>query len=278
MRKIEIPAVVIALSIAMALPAWSEDLAAIKQALEAKYALTTTTADKTDIVTPGCVLVLKKDRLVTVDVKSKNLYQNTYKNGEITQNPLGKTTVWLRKRIPGASSASGSDREFVSGEKLWVTGIDVKEDGVVFTLFTDAYSDVRYEASLTFPFHKYAPRTLSEATELVGEVFDIQPSDDPKTPQQASTGKGKPQPAPASPRPVSTSPAPPTGGEAPPPPIAPPPPAPADPKTISTGQSPEQVTAILGAPVKVVKLGSKQIYYYKDMKVIFVNDKVTDVQ
>jgi hypothetical protein len=38
------------------------------------------------------------------------------------------------------------------------------------------------------------------------------------------------------------------------------------------------VVAILGQPSKVVKLGTKEIYYYPDMKVIFVSGKVTDVQ
>ncbi len=49
-------------------------------------------------------------------------------------------------------------------------------------------------------------------------------------------------------------------------------------KTIELGQTPEQVEAILGKPEKVVKLGSKVTYIYKDMKVIFVDGKVADVQ
>jgi len=69
---------------------------------------------------------------------------------------------------------------------------------------------------------------------------------------------------------------------APPPPIAPPPP-PADepiapPPTISLGQTKDQVQASFGQPVRVVKLGTKEIEYFKDMKVTFVNGKVTDVQ
>jgi hypothetical protein len=44
------------------------------------------------------------------------------------------------------------------------------------------------------------------------------------------------------------------------------------------GQTPEQVQTAFGQPEKVVNLGSKQIYVYKDLKVTFVNGKVTDVQ
>jgi hypothetical protein len=63
--------------------------------------------------------------------------------------------------------------------------------------------------------------------------------------------------------------------EKPVPQIAPPP---AEPATISLGQSTEEVVASLGKPEKIVNLPPKQVYYYKDMKVIFVNNKVTDIQ
>jgi hypothetical protein len=49
-------------------------------------------------------------------------------------------------------------------------------------------------------------------------------------------------------------------------------------KTIELGQTIGQVEAILGKPEKVVKLGEKTTYFYKDMKVIFTNGKVSDVQ
>lgn len=50
------------------------------------------------------------------------------------------------------------------------------------------------------------------------------------------------------------------------------------PKTIELGQSIAQVEAILGKPETVVKLGARTIYTYKNMKVIFTDGKVTDVQ
>ncbi|HUY15355.1 MAG TPA: hypothetical protein VMX16_17265 [Terriglobia bacterium] len=49
-------------------------------------------------------------------------------------------------------------------------------------------------------------------------------------------------------------------------------------KTISLGQTIEQVQAILGQPDRVVDLGPKKIFIYKDMKVIFTDGKVSDVQ
>jgi hypothetical protein len=53
---------------------------------------------------------------------------------------------------------------------------------------------------------------------------------------------------------------------------------PAEPPSVSLGQTTDDVTAALGNPKNIVDLGAKKIYVYKDMKVIFVNGKVTDIQ
>jgi hypothetical protein len=50
------------------------------------------------------------------------------------------------------------------------------------------------------------------------------------------------------------------------------------PVTISLGQSIDQVTTALGQPLQISDVGAKKIYLYKDMKVIFVGGKVSDVQ
>ncbi|MBV9778572.1 MAG: hypothetical protein JOY62_01250 [Acidobacteriaceae bacterium] len=50
------------------------------------------------------------------------------------------------------------------------------------------------------------------------------------------------------------------------------------PVTISLGQTIDQVVASLGNPKQIVNLGAKQIYVYSDMKVIFANGRVSDVQ
>ena len=50
------------------------------------------------------------------------------------------------------------------------------------------------------------------------------------------------------------------------------------PATVTLGMSPEQVEGVLGKPSKIVDLGSKKIFVYSDMKVTFVDGKVSDVQ
>jgi hypothetical protein len=52
----------------------------------------------------------------------------------------------------------------------------------------------------------------------------------------------------------------------------------AEPVNIEKGMTPDQVEAAMGKPEKKVTLGSKVIYCYKDMKVIFLSGKVSDVQ
>jgi hypothetical protein len=58
----------------------------------------------------------------------------------------------------------------------------------------------------------------------------------------------------------------------------PPPPADTPPPTVAAGQTKDQVTAILGQPGKAAKIGTKEIYYYKDMKVTFMNGKVSNIE
>lgn len=56
-------------------------------------------------------------------------------------------------------------------------------------------------------------------------------------------------------------------------------PAPAAaPVTVALGQTTGQVTSSMGQPTRIIDLGGKKIYVYKDMKVVFRDGKVSDVQ
>ena len=52
----------------------------------------------------------------------------------------------------------------------------------------------------------------------------------------------------------------------------------AAPPTLSLGLSIEDVKAIQGEPQKIVDLGAKKIYVYKDLKITFTDGKVSDIQ
>jgi hypothetical protein len=49
-------------------------------------------------------------------------------------------------------------------------------------------------------------------------------------------------------------------------------------KTVKLGMSPEEVKQSLGNPDKIVDLGAKQVFIYRDIKVILIEGKVSDVQ
>ena len=91
-----------------------------------------------------------------VVTSSTDINQNTYKDGKIQQNAIGKL-AGFGSRIPGFGAKAptpGATRTFVTGEKMWVTNIDVRNNAIVFDLFTDAFGDNRYKASLSIPFPK----------------------------------------------------------------------------------------------------------------------------
>lgn len=50
------------------------------------------------------------------------------------------------------------------------------------------------------------------------------------------------------------------------------------PVTIALGQSIDKVKSVLGAPLRIAIVGPRKIYQYSDMKVTFVNDRVSDVR
>jgi hypothetical protein len=251
---------VVATSMAsLVLAAQSGDPAAIQQRLTSQIKITTTTADRSDIVTAGTIVQLHKPGLVMYAVSSPLPPSNTYKNGRIGQgwSGFGKDIAIGMRASDGTTANDYQHRPFVAEEKCWVTSIEMQKDGVLFQLYSDPYNDVRYYASLKIPFaDKKSVPPADAFLQTVAEVLTAVPSDD--------QGAQSNQPAPPAPARMQA--------------IAPPPP-PADspPPTIAIGQTRDQVTAAFGQPVRIAKLGVKEIYYYKDMKVTFTNGKVSNV-
>jgi hypothetical protein len=222
----------------------------LQQKLDSQFTLTQSTDDKTDIVTAGSVLVLQKNGLLMYSVSNPNPPQSTYKNGKISPNLGGK---FLRD-IGNTMTTPGDivQRNFGTGDKFWVTKIVVRDDGVLFSLYSDPYDNIRYFGELKFPILKESAPSPDELLNTIAEVLTVQPSENSDT----STPPQSPPPGAA------------PSGDAPQVP----------PKTIALGQTTDQVVATFGQPQKMVDLGTKQIYFYSDMKVTFVNGKVTDVQ
>ncbi|MFY9855099.1 MAG: hypothetical protein WAK26_14605 [Terracidiphilus sp.] len=244
------------------------DPTAIQRKLYKQFKLTTTTADRSDIVTPGDVVVIHAPGLVMYAAASPMPPSNTYKHGRISQgwSGFGKDLAITMASGDGGTAMDYPHRTFVPDEKCWVTGITVEGNDVLFQLYSDPFDGIRYYANLKIPFpRKNTVPSAEELAPLVVEVLTVVPQDN-----QADQGGQQGQPAPP---PPESAPA------APMPMIAPPPPpADAPPPTIALGQTKSQVTAAFGQPLRLAKLGVKEIYYYKDMKVTFTNGKVTNVE
>jgi hypothetical protein len=249
-----------ALLLAVAAP-WMYGLdqkAEIQKRLSSQFVLTQPTKDKSDIATAGAVLVLHKNNLLMYATSNPIPPQSTYKKGKITRNAFGKgflSDLGNAMATPGASAAI-VQRAFVTGEKFWVTNVDVKDDGVVFRFLSDPVGDVRYFGELKFPFPKGQTPPADELMNTIAEVVTVEAADNSVV--DATTPDSAPPPIPPPPPPPDTSPAP--------------------TKTVALGQTKDQVVATLGQPQKAAAVGSKEIYYYPDMKVTFVNGKVTDAE
>jgi hypothetical protein len=256
----------------------------IQEKLVSQIKLTKTTADRSDIVTAGDVVVLHKDGLMMCSSDSSYAFSNTYSNGVLSGNAknrakdaaksfgLGHIPVFGSGISAGDAANNGcASRKFVAGEKFWITGIVAQKDGILVRAYSDPYNDVRFYGEIKFPFAKGSVPPVDDFVKTVSEVITVQPADDQGQGGQGDQGGQPAQPAAPAPEPAA-APAP-----APMQQIAPPPP-PADAPTISIGQTKDQVTATFGQPTKTAKLGTKEIYYYKDMKVTFTNGKVSDVE
>jgi len=186
--KISMAVLIVLAAVPWAAYAQDQGLTAIQKKLESEYQLTKTTDDKSDIVTAGSVLVLHKDKVLMVAATSTaNPCMNTYKDGKITPTKACGVGEKLRRlpgfgHVPGGGSAPAT-RNYVSGEKFWLTKVDVKASGVVLDFFTDATpagdQGIRYKGALTIPFGALTP-TPDEALKAVAEVITVAPSEDSK--------------------------------------------------------------------------------------------------
>jgi hypothetical protein len=236
---------------------------AIEQQLTARYRLTTVNRGG-EVVAAGSVLVLEKQGLLVYSISNPMAPQSTYKNGKITRNPLGGKAFGRDllnvMKIPGGS-VDIDQRTLVAGARLWVTKMDVQKDGVVVRLYTDPEGGGLYYGELKVPFAKNSIPPADALLLMIAEVLAVQPDGVvPPTPATPSD-----TPLTAAETPVTT-------------PAQPPDQPPAQPPTVSLGLTIDQVVVMLGQPDRLANLGSKKIYSYKDMKITFVDGRVSDIQ
>jgi hypothetical protein len=256
----------------------------IKEKLVSQIKLTKGSAAHDDVVTAGDIVLLHKDGLMMCSSAATYVEQNVYRNGVLTVNLQNRAKDAAKSYLKGkffGGGASATDsanngcatRKFVSGEKFWVTDIELRNGSLVVSTLSDPYNDVRYYGEIQFPFQKGAPvPPVDDFVKTVNEVLTVAPADDKdKGNQNDQTAQSNQQQAAAQPAAPAAAP---LQAIAPPPP-----PADAPPPTIAIGQTKDQVVAGFGQPTRTAKLaGTKEIYFYKDMKVTFTNGKVSNVE
>jgi len=250
MRKTIWFSLVVAITVASTSSFGQDQRAELQRKLDSLFTLTRVTADNSDIVTPGSILVLHVSGLQMVSTQAKLPLTNIYKNGKLSSAKLAWSLA-MGIAQPDTPSASIPVRQFVPDEKFWVTGISAEKYGVVMKIYSDPYQDVRYYAQLEIPYNKKAMPSDDELLKSISELVTVDAQQEPVPTAEPADGQSVTKP------------------------IQPPAPPP---KTISLGQTKDEVLAVLGQPNKVANVGTKEIDYYPDMKVIYVNGKVADIQ
>ena len=239
-----------------ALPAWADQL-------RPQYKLVKLSQDSNGIsvVEPGTVLVLQKGGILGVPPLNVVMCPAKFQDGEL-HAPRGFCAGMVKQ----------TSRYFQSGEKVYLSKIDinVKKEQIAVRIVacdscngTDPPTFFKSEVQFEFPKGFLETATAAQVQDTVNQVMTIDGGGAKQSPGPAAGAAGS---SAATPAPV-------------PAPIAPPP-APADqpPPTIEIGQTVDQVVAALGQPQKIAKVGAKQIYFYKDLKVTFNDGKVSDVE
>jgi hypothetical protein len=242
----------------LASPQDSAAKSTIEQQLKTQYALTRVGANGV-VTQPGSILVIQQDGIKAVPASYQGYFANSVKKGaRIKPNVI--------QHIGGGGSGFhpaylDEARLLQVGDKAYLTKVEINKDTeIVFSLQSCGVCDPAgadqnnppFRASLTFQFAKGYLETadFKDVQQTIGQVFGVDNSVAAQSTQQPK----EPEQVPAAPSEQ------------------------VEPTTITVGQTKEQVVTVLGQPQRIAKAGNKEIYFYKDLKVTFVDDKVSDFQ
>jgi hypothetical protein len=261
----------------------SAQAATLQDQLVAQYKLVKIGSDTGgySVVEEGTVLAIQKGGILAVPYSDSSDFKSKYQDGAI-KSPGGLSVVG-RKSIMGRFGKEQTTHLFAKGDKVYPTKIDVNvsKDNVTVGIVacdtcnkTDPPTYNKAEVVFEFPKGALASATADSVQKIIAQVFTVSKDDskddkgdkkgDDKGGQQQAAGQDQGQQQGAQDQGQQQG----QGGDQ----------AAAEPVNIEKGMSVDDVEAAMGKPDKKVTLGTKQIYYYKDMKVIFINGKVSDVQ
>jgi hypothetical protein len=239
-------------------------------AIEKKYVVTEVSANHDQITKDGTTMSLKCAGVYSLPT---NEMLTTPPDNAVADGKIKSPNMMVKYTLEKLGA-----HVLQTGEKVYITKIedktDSKGDVLKFSLLTANSLDVtgqsaqkKFSATVSFHFKKgYLDETPPEDVEQAIEA--VMAPDSGSDQAQSGSGGAAAQPQQPSPPRQAAAPAP------PPPPAAPAGPPP----TITIGESSTQVLQAMGMPQQMIDLGKKKTYVYKNMKVIFVDDKVSDVQ
>lgn len=267
-----IPAVAFAIPFFL-LPAAAQQVT-LQDQLSAQYKLVKMGSDTSgySVVEEGTLLEIKKGGILGVPYSDNSVLNTKYENGTVhSPNNL------LSKGIGFGMSKFGKQQTthlMAAGDKVYPQKIEVDpgKDTVSISVVecdkcnkTDPPTYMKAKVVFQFPKGSVAKAQAGEVEDTIGQLLAISDSSQQDQAQQGQAQGNDQQQAGQQQAAQEQAPAQQPAQQA-------------EPQTIEVGMTPDQVTGAMGKPDKIVKLTSKQIYYYKDMKVTFVNGKVSDVQ
>jgi hypothetical protein len=282
-QKIELAVLLVALTVVGTTPRLMFAQVSLEDQLKAQYTMAKMGSDSGgwSVVQEGTLLAVQKGGIVGVPYKSAIPRTSTYLDGTVhsASSSAGHLTdvkdkfCGVFKKCPGTPGGDTAKDEmtthlFKVGDKVYPTKIEVNpaKDTVTMGIVacdtcnqTDPPTYNKAQVVFQFASGTLAKTGASQVEDVIAQLLNISTDDQQQSQggdqgggQQGNQGGG--------------------GGQAqqqsPPP----------EPQQIEKGQTPDQVKTSLGTPDKIVNLGPKQIYVYKDLKVTFLNGKVSDVQ
>jgi hypothetical protein len=240
----------------------------LEDQIKAQYTLVKMGADSggAAVVEQGTILVIKKGGILSVPYGDQPV-ATKYQDGAV--HSPSSLMMGARGGLMGKFGKQQTTQLFQVGTKVYPARIAVnlpKDQVTIGVVACDSCNNVSpttfYKADVVFQFAKgsLANASPSEVEDTISGLLALDDSADQGGGQQGGNNNGQ----------QGNN----QGGGQAQQQQAPPP----EPAQIEKGQTPEQVKAALGQPDKIVNLGAKLIYVYKDIKVTFINGKVSDVQ
>ena len=251
----------------------------LQEQLAAQYKLVKMGSDTSgySVVDAGTLLAIQKGGILGVPYSDTSSIPATKFEGGVVHTPsmaVTKLGGFAMKKL----GKEQTTKLFASGDKVYPSKIDVNvaKDQVTMGIVacdtcnkTDPPTYNKAQVVFQFPKGSLANASAGSVEDTIGTLLAISTDSGGGDQQQGQGGQqaggdqGAQQPAGQDQQQAA-----PAAAAAPA----------AEPTSIEKGMTPDQVEAALGKPDKKVNLGSKQLYIYKDMKVTFLNGKVSDVQ